>query len=218
MAGLLIHMEIAPMKRLALFSALMTAAAFPALALPAQGEPTHLSGMYLGVYGGYDWSDLDNNTGFNVEPDGWEGGVFAGYKLDALMQRMNGFGIGMNGAVEVFYGISNADDHVSGVEIEKDNEWGVSFRPGFSFIDNATKGLGLNPYGILGYRNTRFEGSVGAFSASERYDGFELGVGTELIAWGNLGLRAEYAHTWYASEDGVDPSSDDVRIGLAYHF
>lgn len=204
------------MKKLYLFSAALAAllAAEPAAAQERNAvRTTPLSGFYVGLYGGYGWADLET-AGPDVDVEGWDTGLFAGYKLDALMDRMNGFGIGMNGAVEGFYGVSDADDDVAGVSVQKDNEWGVSFRPGFSMIDEMSSPLGINPYGIIGYRNTKFEGG----GASERYDGFELGAGSQLIAFGDFGIRAEYAHTWYASEDGIDPDSDDVRIGVSYHF
>lgn len=177
------------------------------------------TGPYIGGFGGYDWSDADTTTaGFKPKTRGWEGGVFGGVRIDGLLNRMNGFGIGLNGAIEGFYGWSNSDGNSGGVSVEKDNEWGVSFRPGLSFIDKATSPVGFVPYGILGYRNTKFEAFAGAASGSERYDGFEAGIGTQLLASGHWGLRGEYAHVWYASEGGIDPDSDNVRLGLSYQF
>lgn len=172
------------------------------------------TGPYVGVYGGYDWSELETG-GIDPDLDGWDGGVFVGGRVDGLLNRVDGVGIGMNGAVEAFYGVSNSDDSVGTTGYEKDDEWGVSFRPGFSFIDKAVAPVGLNPYGIIGYRNTKFDSSTGG---SDRYNGFDLGVGTEVLAFGNYGIRAEYSHVWYASKNNIDPESDNLRIGASYHF
>ena len=180
---------------------------------------TAVNGPYIGIYGGYDWTDIDDDTtGTSADLNGWDGGVFVGYRLDTLLDVTKGIGIGGGAAIEAFYGISNSDDTAAGINIEKEDEWGVSLRPGLSFFDGMTSGTAIAPYGILGYRNTEFKGTVGGFTGSERYDGFELGIGTQLMAMGSVGLRVEYAHTWYGSEGGVDPDSDDVRLGLSMHF
>jgi len=162
---------------------------------------TALTGVYLGVLGGYSWADLD---GTSAEPDGWDYGVFAGYKLDRFLQD----NIGINGAIEGYYAWSNADDTVSGTNYEKDHDWGVNFRPGFSISET------INPYGIIGYRRANFK----TIGSNDNYDGFELGIGTELVAWGDYGMRLDYSHTWYEEKNGIDPSENDIRVGVAYHF
>lgn len=175
------------------------------------------TGPYAGVYGGYDWSEADSSVaGFNPKTRGGDYGLFAGVRIDGLLDRVNGLGIGLNGAIEGFYGWSDSDGTAAGISVEKDNEWGVSFRPGLSFLNSSS--MGVAPYGILGYRNTEFEAFSGTVGTSERFDGFDLGIGTQLLAMGALGVRAEYTHTWYAEEGGIDPDSDNVRIGLSYQF
>lgn len=202
------------MKNIYPVAAALILLATPALAATKKTEmrTTPDSGLYVGGFGGYDWTDLDTSIG-SADIGGWEGGVFAGYKLGGFMKD-----IGISGAVEGFYGWSGSDGNFASTSVEKDQEWGVSFRPGFSFIDKAMDSTGISPYAILGYRNTEFQGSSLGITGSEWYDGFELGLGTELIAMGDFGIRAEYSHVWYAAENGVDPDSDNLRIGLAYHF
>ncbi len=198
------------MKKLLIGSALAALCSAPAFAKDT-ANPSAFTGPYIGVYAGYDWSELDTNFGLDADPRGWDGGGFIGYRFGKLMENS---AIGTTASFEAFYGISNADDSVAGINVEKDHEWGVSFRPGIALLSTTT----LSPYGIVGYRRTQFEGSSGGFAGSEDYNGLELGIGTELMAFGNAGLRLEYAHVWYGDENGIDPDSDDLRLGMSYHF
>ena len=171
-----------------------------------EGTLSPLSGFYAGVYGGYGWTDADIAGGGSADLDGWDTGLFAGYSLDTLLDRT--LGLGINGSLEAFYGWSDQ----SGDGYEKDTEWGLSFRPGLSFVDDYV--WGLKPYGIVGYRRADIEGA----GTSRWHDGFELGLGTELIAHGDFGVRLDYSHVWYEDKGGVDPDEDNLRLGLAYHF
>jgi hypothetical protein len=177
-----------------------------------------MSGFYAGGYGGYGWNDTDTDFGADVDPKGWEYGAFIGYSLDAWLDRT--IGMGMTGAIEGHYGWSggDVDDSSGGVGLQKKNEWGVDFRPGFSFVNDATASLGVKPYGIVGYRRTEYEGSVAGASNDHHYNGFELGAGTELVTYKHYGIRADYTHVWYGSNSGFNPDEDDVRLGVAYHF
>ncbi len=176
-----------------------------------KGSLSPLSGVYLGGYGGYGWTDADVDGGGDLDIDGWDYGIFGGYSLDTLLDET--LGLGINASLEGFYGWSGADDNSGGVDFEKDNEWGISVRPGLSFVDDYT--FGFKPYGIIGYRNAEFKAEGGD---SDWHDGFELGLGTELMAFGDLGVRLDYSHVWYDDKGGVDPSEDDLRLGIAYHF
>ena len=183
-----------------------------ALLLIATIQPANAqdSGLYAGVYGGYAWADAENSVGPDPEPTGFDYGIFGGYRVDSALQDA---GYGLNGAVEIFWGGSTADDDVGGVDIEKGREFGINFRPGFNLSNSS-----LSPYGIIGYRNTEFEAQSGGISTDESYHGFELGIGTDLMQWDNTNLRVEYSYVWYAEEDNINPSEGDLRLGLGFNF
>ena len=188
-------------KKLLLTSAVVLAMQSPALAQDYNDNyDSPLTGAYLGVSGGYSWTDADD-----ADVNGDEYGVFVGYKLDQWLQS----NFGMTGAIEAHYEWSGADDD----GIEKDDSWGVQFRPGVAFLD-AVNPFAFNPYAILGYKRAEFETAAG----SEDHDGFELGIGTEVVSYGDVGVRVDYSHTWYSDEGGVDPNEHALKAGLSYHF
>jgi hypothetical protein len=176
-----------------------------------RNDVTATPNIYIGGYGGYGWTDLDTN-GPDFDVNGGDYGIFAGIGLDALTRHTN-MDWGVTGAIEGFYGWSDADDSSFGTEAAKDHEWGVNFRPGMAFLDRYSP-MGMKPYGIIGYRRANFE--VGG--ADEDFNGFELGLGTELLAYNDFGVRLDYSHVWYGEENGIDPDENDLRLGVAYHF
>jgi opacity protein-like surface antigen len=126
-------------------------------------------------------------------------------------------GLGLTGALEIYYTESNADDNSAGIDIEKDHDWGITFRPGLTFLDNNSP-MGLKPYGILGWRRANFDASAAGLSDDEDFDGFELGLGTEVYAREAIGVRLDYSHVFYEEKNGIDPDEDSLRLGVLYHF
>jgi len=172
-----------------------------------------LSGFYFGGYGGYSWSDVDLSPGPSFDVNGGDYGLFAGYQFGHFFDRS----LGMTAAIEFNYGWSDADDSAGGTDANKNQEWGVSFRPGFAFVDKYAP-FGLKPYGIFGYRRAEFSVDTPVGSGDEDFNGFELGIGTELLAYQQFGVRLDYSHVFYSEHGDVDPDEDDIRLGLAYHF
>lgn len=198
---------------------LMTGAALLAFTAtnPASADEMGM-GPYVGAYGGYGWTESDTSAGVDVDPEGGDYGIYAGFQADGLLDKtINRTGLALTGALEVYYGWSGADDTVGGVDFEKDHEYGIRFRPGLAFIDRVSP-IDIAPYGIIGYRRTNYDASVAGLSTDEDFDGFELGIGTELVAYDNVGIRLDYTHVWYGEENGFDPDEDNIRVGVGYHF
>ncbi len=172
---------------------------------------------YIGAYGGYGWTDSDA-PGAKVEPNGGDYGLYAGFEADALLDStINRTGMALKGAVEGYYGWSDAKDTTGGVSLEKKNEWGVRFRPGIEFLHNDYI-IDTTPYAIVGYKQSEYDTVVGGVSGDETFHGFELGAGTEILAYDNVGVRVDYTHVFYGTEGGFNPDEDNIRLGASYHF
>ncbi len=185
-----------------------TVAVFALTTAGAQAQEYNANGYdispYVGAYGGYGWQ-YDG-----ADLDGGDYGIYAGVSADGLLDyTINRVGLGLSGRLEGHYGMSSSD----GDGVEKENEWGVSFKPGFSFVDQYLPVI-AEPYAIVGYRNTEFE--VGG--SDDNYHGFELGLGGEVLAYDNVAVRLEYTHVFYGSENGFNPDEDNIRLGLGYSF
>ncbi|HYD17387.1 MAG TPA: hypothetical protein VEF76_02780 [Patescibacteria group bacterium] len=208
-------------KKLSLLAGTAALAMFLTAAAPASADmdanghtnTDNGSGFYAGGYGGFSWTDAET-AGADANLNGGDYGVFVGLELTQWLNSMSN--MGMTAAVEAHYGWSTADDDIGAVSIEKEDEFGLSFRPGFTAL-NEHMPLGIKPYGIIGYRNLELE-AAGAGLGDEDFHGFELGLGTEVMAFGDIGVRLDYTHVFYGSEGGIDPDEDDLRLGVAYHF
>lgn len=205
------------MKKL-LFAAMICSSSVLAFSTSSMAESAMsrtFTGPYVGVQGGYTSSE-DEVGSVDLDVDGGNYGVFAGFQADTILDNtVNRTGLGLTGAIEGHYNWSDADDSVGGVQLEKNHDWGVSFRPGLTVLNEV---MPWSPYGILGYRRAEYEATTGGATVDEDFDGFELGLGAQLIAYEHVGVRAEYSHTWYEEKNGIDPAEHNFRIGAAYHF
>ncbi|MCC7036765.1 MAG: porin family protein [Alphaproteobacteria bacterium] len=203
------------MKKLSLLAGTAAIAMFLyAAPASAQSETAHTdngSGIYLGGYGGYGWTDAET-AGADGNLNGGDYGVFAGIELTNWLNQYQDWG--MTAAIEAHYGWSGADDDTGALSFDKQDEWGVSFRPGFVALDDAMP-LGLKPYGIIGYRHLDIDTTT---LGDQDFNGLELGLGTEVMAYGDLGLRLDYTHVFYGADGGIDPDEDNLRLGVGYHF
>jgi len=168
---------------------------------------------YVGAYGGYAMNEgFSNNINSDIEADGLDFGAFAGFRFETLSDSNTSF----TASFEAFLGSSFVEGNVGNVSLEKNYEYGISFRPGLAF--KPTQNLKINPYAILGYRISEFESRSANVTANRDFDGFELGVGTNLLTFDNIDLRFEYSHIFWGEEAGFEPDEDSLRLGLVYNF
>jgi len=194
------------------------------------------TGGYVGLQAGYAWGDshLEFTDGdfADPDPDGFIGGIYAGYNY----QAPNNLVVGIDAD------ITYADIDGFGSPFEAD---GTPAPPG----NGATTELNWNGAvrGRLGYAAGRFlpyiAGGV-AFAdvdvnvtivgetpvnVGSTYVGWTIGGGADFALTDNLILRGEYRYTDFGDEDygpippdnnpySVDLKTHDVRLGIAYKF
>jgi len=182
----------------------------------AHADNINTSNFYVGGFGGWDWNRVDVPDGTSFKPDGSDWGGFVGYNFGTTPDQ----GLyGLRTGIEAHYGWTGSNSEAGIIDgtstsLEKKHEWGVDLRPGFGSVYHAEP-VDINPYAILGYRQAEFSNSV---TSDTTHPGFDLGLGTELISYEHFGVRLDYTHVFYRSEEGIEPHEDDLRLGLAYHF
>lgn len=213
------------------------AAAVAAVVLvPSAASAAKFHGAFLGLNVGYTTGEIeydyeDGTTGFgdfseDSDIDGFEGGVFAGYRH----QFLSGFNLGIEGG----YQLSGADGSYSlslgannfAFAYEKENEFYLSLKPGFLVAEDTLA------YGIIGYQRADFGGDllingVSFGSDEDDFDGYHVGVGIEHIMPSGLSLRGEYKYQDYGDNDysgtfgqqeSYGGSESVFRVGVAFNL
>lgn len=187
------------------------------------------TGFYAGVQAGYLWGEseatFDAANPFDIGPDGFLGGVYAGYNY----QFANGIVLG----VEADFNGTTADsdrvfDDPTGDSATSELNWLGSLRArlgyGYDrFLPYITGGVAFADYD---HSVTLADGSGAEYS--EGYVGWTIGGGLEYAFTDNFITRLEYRYTDFGDEDysdngiianhNVDLTSHQVLLGVSYKF
>lgn len=186
------------------------------------------NGAYIGGQVGYGWGKSDFSgdlfTYGDVKPDGFLGGLYAGYNFDLG----NNVVLGIDGDItynDVSKGIDIYNGDLAVGSFENKLRWSgaVRARAGYAFDR-------FLPYiaGGVAFGNVKNSGDIGGigFSESKTLTGWTVGGGVDYAATDNLILRLEYRYTDYGDKDldfgGLSVNNDfktnEVRLGVAYKF
>ncbi|NKB83148.1 outer membrane protein [Brucella grignonensis] len=185
------------------------------------------NGAYLGGQIGYGWGKSRFDGGLDVKPDGFLGGLYAGYNFDLG----NSVVLGIDGDVTynnlkdsaAIYNDAGVD---TGVDIESKLRWSgaVRARAGYAvdrFLPYIAGGVAFGSV-----KNTLDDG-VDSISQSKTLTGWTAGAGVDYAATDNVIVRLEYRYTDYGHKDfDFDTSTstrdkfktNEVRLGVAYKF
>ncbi len=190
-------------------------------AAPAAVEEVQVwswSGPYVGVHGGYGWSDSSfdvSATGtFDADLDGGLLGAFVGYNH----QLSNNVVVGIEADVEHNWN----DDSFGGGAAEAQTEWQGSVRARLGYAFDRTL-----VYATGGWAGARAEiDVVGTGSEEEMLNGYTVGAGVEHAFTDNMFARVEYRYTDFSEKTfdyGVGTIDADIdqhaiRVGLGVKF
>lgn len=219
----------ATMKKLllGLSLSLLASSAFAADAIVGEAAPVFIwTGGYVGVQAGYAWSDgnihQNNGPGFiESDPDGFLGGVFAGYNYQmsndvVIGAELDFVSANVDGSGQIF--AAPGLPFPGGVGTEELNWSGAArLRLGYAadrFLPYIAGGVAFGDIGI--------SSNTGVSSFGDTFTGWTIGAGLDYAMTANLLLRAEYRYTDFGKEalpaGVVDLTTSEVRLGFAYKF
>ena len=177
------------------------------------------AGGYIGIHGGYAWTDAEfSDGGAVVLSDDFNGGLVgahAGYNWD--------FGNNFIGGVEVDIDhVWDKNDYtIFGTALEAGTDWQGSARLRAGYALDRTL---LFATGGVAFANGFVEVPAAGFDESEKFVGWTAGAGVEHAFTDNWIGRVEYRYADFGSEEIADTGVDvdlkqhSVRLGISYKF
>lgn len=185
----------------------------PPAAPVVYSEPSIWQGAYVGINGGYGWS----NSSF-TEPEGGFGGGQIGYNW----QRGN-FVFGLEGDFQAADISGNAYNAFDDATAHSNVNWFSTVRGRLGYASGP-----LLVYGTAGLAVADFDTNVnfngfGNFRDNDTKAGYAAGGGLEWAFAPNWSMKAEYLYLGFGDEDlssgyRINNDFQTVRVGLNYKF
>ena len=189
------------------------------------------TGFYIGAQTGYVWGNADHRYSNgaprgNSDPEGWIGGVHAGYNIQSG---------------DVLYGIEadveggDVDGNFSNLNVptssgSADLNWQGSIRARLGYVSGkallyVTGGWAFGDFDFNGGPAGNFAGGY-----SQALNGWTIGAGGEFAISNNVTMRLEYRYTDFGTASGnlsptlpgvrmpVDLDTHAIRAGISYKF
>lgn len=208
-----------------LWGGMAIAADLPVYAPAAEAEPVvyNWSGAYLGAQLGYSWArDAESEENLQLgdvetNPDGFLGGVYAGYNWQLPSNLVLG---------------AEADIAYAGVDGSATNPAGMTFRLDWNWLGAVRGRVGYAldrflPYVAGGFAFGQVEASAAdgtaIYSKTATTTGWTVGAGAEYAFSDDWTGRLEYRYTDFGRTDvgeirTGDVSMHDIRLGISYKF
>lgn len=180
------------------------------------------NGAYIGGQIGYGWGKSKFGDGediFKLKPNGFLGGLYAGYNFDLG----NNVVLGIDGDATYNNLKDDFTDSVGSFETKLRWSGAVRGRVGYAFDRFLPYIAGGVAFGQV---KNSVNSDLATFSESKTHTGWTAGAGVDYAATDNVILRLEYRYTDYGNKDNdfagnnvnQNFKTNEVRLGVAYKF
>ena len=180
-------------------------------------QRTRWDGFYLGINGGYGWSDNESfdTFAFDIDPEGGFGGGQIGFNV--VTGRL------LLGAEADIQGADISDRSVvGGTSLTTNIDYFGTVRGRLGFVSDRTLIYGTAGYAWADVDATASAGGL-SISADDTLSGYVVGGGVEYALTDQWSTKLEYQYIDLEDErlnatDKLDNDFHTVRVGLNYRF